>query len=293
MYYLYIIARIIANVFPREMCYAVAKFCAIIKYYVSKKDRAAVFYNLSAVVPDQNKLNNYTKEVFINFSYYLVDFFRYQRLTQEFIKKYVTVHGRHYLEQSFSLKKGVIALTAHLGNYELGGAVTSLLGYPLCAIALSHKDPRINAFFDAQRKMTGMNVIRTGFTGKKGLSVLKEGKILAILGDRDFSGGGLKVEMFSRQVHLPRGMLFFSGKTGAVILPSFFVRDNDRRYYHLIFEKPFVYDCKRVCDSQPGDLFVGHCEEDILRKYVSVLEKYIKQYPQQWYMFQNYWAGSK
>ncbi|MDD5584743.1 MAG: hypothetical protein PHV55_06785, partial [Candidatus Omnitrophica bacterium] len=70
---------------------------------------------------------------------------------------------------------------------------------------------------------------------------------------------------------------FFALKTGAAIIPTFFVRER-KKYYHLIIEKPLEYDKD---DAQ--------AQENIIKKYASILEKYISQYPDQWYMFQRYW----
>ncbi|MBU0694172.1 MAG: lysophospholipid acyltransferase family protein [Candidatus Omnitrophica bacterium] len=280
MYYLFILARWFSLIFPRSICYLIANFFAHIQFYLSKKDREAVIYNLSPFTKDKKKLKKYAKKVFVNFAYYLVDFFRYAKLDEKFIKKYVRISGIDYLNLAFSMNKGIIILTAHLGNYELAGAIISLMGYPLCAITFPHKDKRLNRFFDYQRKMVGIKIIHTGVTVKKCFSVLKRGGMVGFLGDKDFMGGGIKVKMFSSYVRLPRGIAFFSSRIDAYIVPSFLIRDN-KKFYHLIFEEPII--CTREEKSTASS------EKAIIRKYIPILEKYIKKYPQQWYMFQKYW----
>ena len=154
MYYLYLLGSLLTSIFPRNACYSFARFISIIHYYVSKKDRETVIHNLSPVITEKSKLKRHTQEVFINFAYYLVDFFRYSKLNQDFIKKYIELEGLENLNKALAEGKGVIVLAAHLGNYELAGAILSLLGYPLSVVALSHKDKRINRFFDRSEEHT-------------------------------------------------------------------------------------------------------------------------------------------
>jgi len=264
-------------IFPRRACYSIARFSAIVRFYFSKKDKGNLIYNLIPVVKDEKKARECAREVFINFAYYLVDFFRYRKLNRKFIEKYVKVEGLDNLKGSFLNEKGAIALTVHLGNYELAAAVTAYLGFPLYVVALPHKDKRINEFFNNQRKMAGMNIISTGAAIKGCFSVLKQGKLLALLGDKDFTGGGLKLKMFSREASFPRGPAFFALRSGVDIIPAFFIREN-KYFYRLFFEKPIVHKE----NSQLG-------EEEIIKKYIAITEKYIQKYPGQWYMFNKYW----
>ncbi|MCF7888234.1 MAG: lysophospholipid acyltransferase family protein [Candidatus Omnitrophica bacterium] len=277
MYYLFILGKIIALAGPRIFVYRVAKFFALLHYYFSKKDRDAVCYNLRPLVQKDKKIKKTAKKVFINFAYYLTDFFRYSRLTKKFIKKHVNFQRLDLADKALKEKKGVILLTAHLGNYELGGAVMALLGYPISVVALPHLDLRTNNFFNQQRKRVGIDVIPTGIAIKKTIKALNQGKLLALLGDRDFSHSGRQQKVFSHYAKIPRGVAFFAKKTGAIVIPVFFVREN-KYNYRLIFEKEISYN--------RGD---KNIEEVILKKYVSVLEKYLKKYPDQWYLFQKYW----
>lgn len=277
MYYLYLIGNVLAFILPRNICYSLAKLSALIHFYLSKKDREVVLYNLEPVVDDKKNLRKYAKEVFINFSYYLVDFYRSARLNSEFIEKYVKISGLDNLNKCLSSEKGAIVLTAHLGNYELAGAVTALLGYPLSVVALPHNDKRINQFFDGRRQNFGMKVIPTGTALKGCLRALNQGDLLALLGDRDFSGSKLKLKMFGKEACFPRGAAFFALKTGACVIPAFLTREN-KKFYHLRFEEPIDTHLKTKIS-----------QESLMKQYISVLEKYIKKYPQQWYLFEKYW----
>jgi len=269
MYFWFVLGKFFSLIFPRSFCYRAAKILAYLQYHVSQKDREAVKYNLEPILSDKKNIDACAKEVFVNFSYYLVDFFRYPKLNKKFIEKYVTVSGLDKIDKLLAVKKGIILLAAHSGNYELGGAVTALLGYPISAVALPHENKRLSDFFNRRREMTGIKVISTGVGVKKCFSALRNGDMLALLGDKDFA-----VKMFSRYALLPRGPAFFALKTGCPIVPSFFLREKVN-FYHLIFDDPI--EC------------AGRDEMGIVEEYAKVIEKYIRQYPDQWYMFQPYW----
>ncbi len=277
MYYFFLLGKFASLTFPRPVVYKIAEFFAILQYYRSKKVRDAIRYNLTPVLNDKNNIEKCAKKAIINFSYYLVDFFRYSRIDNAFIKKYVSISGQEHLGAAKDKNIPIIVVSAHLGNYELAGAVTSFLGYPVAAVALPHKDKRQNDFFNTQRERVGVSVISTGHAIKGCIRALKEQKVLGLLGDKDFSKHGLKLKMFKREAYLPRGAAFFAKKTGACIIPGFLIRKN-KYYYHMTFEQPFYIDG-------------GMDEQEIIEQYVPVLQRYIKKYPDQWYLFEKYWLS--
>jgi len=279
MYYLYLIARFLALVLPRKFCYFIASISADFKFYVSKRDRRAVIYNLLPVVRDKKKAKIYARKVFENFAFYLVDFFSFPKIDNSFIEKYIRVSGIEYADRLVDEKKGAVVLSAHIGNYELGAAITSFLGYDIYALALPHKDKRINNFFNQQRQVFKVEVISTGIDVRRCIKVLNDKKMIAFLGDRDFtSAKGQVISMFGRQVVLPVGPAFFTLRTNSCILPCFFIREN-KYFYRLIFEPALCPKHSKSLDN----------ERDIVDQYSKILEKYILEYPEQWYMFEKYW----
>lgn len=278
MYYLFLLGKFIALSLPRSIGYIIAKLLARLKFYFSRKDKKILFFNLSPILKDRKKIEKTTKKIFENFALYLVDFFRFSKIDMDFVKKYVRVRGLNLVKKMLSEKKRIIAFTAHLGNYELGAALASLLGCKICAVALPHKDGRITRFFNSQRELFGIEVVLVGIGIKRCFKALKEGRIVALVGDRNFSHSGRKVKMFGKYCIIPRGPIFLSLHTDAYIVPSFLIRKREK-FYELIFEtpiSPFKGERKKS-------------EDEIAQECTLVLEKYIEKYPEQWYMFEKYW----
>jgi KDO2-lipid IV(A) lauroyltransferase len=217
--------------------------------------------------------------MFRNFAKYLVDFFRFSKLDTEYIKRNIKIENMRYVDEALAKGKGVIALSAHIGNWELGGVVIALLGYPFWAVALPHKHKAVNNFFNSQRESKGMMVIPLGKAVRQCLNLLKENKVVALAGDRDFTEKGLVLDFFGKPAFFPEGPAAFALKTGAVIVPAFMVRNKDDSFT-LKVEKPLEFN---PTDDKDKDLI------ESIKRYKSIFEDYIRRYPEQWYMFRKFW----
>ncbi|MDD2654781.1 MAG: hypothetical protein PHI86_06735, partial [Candidatus Omnitrophica bacterium] len=153
--------------------YALARFISDLHYIYSHADRVAVLNNLRVILPDNKRIRRIALEVFRNFGIYLVDFFRTQRLDKETLLKKVKVINLELVDEALKQGKGVIAVTAHLCNWELAGLTMGFLGYPISAVAYPHKDERINNFFNFQRESKGLEVIPVGKAAKKCIENLR------------------------------------------------------------------------------------------------------------------------
>lgn len=281
-YLLYRLGQFIAMCVPLGMAYKIAVFFSDIHYVFADKDRRTVRENLKAIFPGESErqIRRIRLRMFRNFAKYLVDFFRFSRLDKAYISRLVKIENLAYVDEALSRGKGLICLTAHLGNWELAGVVMALSGYPIWAVALPHKHKRIDKFFNFQRESKGMMVIPLGRAARECLNVLRQNKMLALAGDRDFTGKGVVVEFFGRPSILPVGPAAFSLKTQAPIVPGFMFRKPDDTFT-LRFEKPFDFT---PSGNSAKDI------QDITFLYKTVIENYIRKYPDQWYMFRKFWV---
>src|SRR3989338_1225523 len=281
-YLFYRIGQFIAMHLPLKITYRIATFCSDLHYMVANKDRKYVKENLKAIFPE--KSNREIRRIRItmarNFAKYLVDFFRFEKLDKEYTRKNVHIENINYFDEAISRGKGVIALSAHLGNWELGGVVVALLGYPFWIVALPHKEKKVNDFFNLQRESKGIKVIPLGKAARKSLDILKENGLLALAADKDFTGKGVIMDFFGKPAIFPTGPAALSLKTGASIVPGFMLRNSDDTFT-LRIEKPIEFTS------------TGNKELDmkgLMRQYIKIFEGYICKYPDQWYMFKRFWV---
>ena len=283
-YILYRIGQFLSLCLPLKLAYGIALFVSDLHYFFAVKDRKATKENLKAIFPDKTdrEIRKIRIRISRNFAKYLVDFFRFSKIDTEYIKKNIRIENIHYLDDVLSRGKGAIIVTAHLGNWELGGVVIALSGYPFWAVALPHKDKKVDDFFRTQREIKGVRVIPVGRAVRQSLEILRANKALALVGDRDFSEKGLVLNFFGKPTVFPQGPAALSLKTGATIITGFMMRNPDDSFT-LRFEKPldFVPTGDREKDSI--SLTAG---------YKNIFEEYIRKYPDQWYVFRKFWKDN-
>lgn len=280
---MYKLSQSVCDSIPRQLAYSVAD-CLMDAYYLSSsKMRKVVENNLQLALRNPTSDLPYNvRQVFRNFGRYMVDFFQINHVDREFMIEHVRVSGLRNLRKALSHRRGGIILTAHLGNWELGGAVLSRMGYPSLGVALPHEDPEVNEFFNHKRTANGLETVTPGLAFRRCLQRLKQRKLVSIVGDYDFSGHGETVAFLGRETSIPKGPAVMSLRTGAPIIPTFMIRD-DNDHYVLTIGEPIFPPAELTSENrvEPGVL------KSFVQKYIQVLESEIIRHPSQWLMFRK------
>ncbi|MFA5143777.1 MAG: lysophospholipid acyltransferase family protein [Candidatus Omnitrophota bacterium] len=283
LYILYRIGYFLVNVLPLKAAYGLASFIAGLCYMIQRGDRAAVIKNLRTIVlpaPGEPELRRMARELYRNFAKYLVDFFRFSKIDEEYVNRFVKVEGRHNIDSALAKKCGAVLVSAHIGNWELGGSAISLLGYPMSAVVLTHRNKKIDAFFRRQRLRGKLTPIEIGASLKACYHILKSNRLLGLLGDRDFTGNGLMLDFFGKKTLFPKGPSVFGYRLGAPLIPTLIIRRPDDTFC-LSFEEPIYAD-----RSKPEDAAVM----ELAGKCAAIIETYVRRYPTQWYIFKDMWS---
>ncbi|MDD5348474.1 MAG: lysophospholipid acyltransferase family protein [Candidatus Omnitrophica bacterium] len=295
---LYKFGQFLAMILPFRLAYRLAIIASDIHYLFADVDRANVTANLKAIFPEKSdgEIARLRLSMSRNFTKYLADFFKFGQMDKTFIEKYVTFKNARYIDEALAGKRGVVILTAHTGNWELGGVVLAHYGYDLWVVALEHQSKLVNAFFDGQRKGKGVHVIPFNRAVRQSIRILAENRLLALLGDRDFTReGGIVVPFFGKPTSIPKGPAALALRTGAPIVPGFLIRNPDDTFT-LVMEPPI--------DPYPGQekppvrngRFSAISEKELREltlRCTTVIERYVKQYPDQWYMYRKFWVEDK
>ena len=205
-------------------------------------------------------------------------------LQPSFIESNVRINNIDYLNEVLQKGKGGIAVSAHVGNWEMGGMVLPILGYPLSVVALAHKDPRVNALFNAQREAFGAMVIQTDVAVRRVVEHLQRNRLVAILAERDFGNRGIVMDFLGHQTMIPRGAAYFSMKTGVPIIPVFILRTADNHFEFNIYppiDPPFLPDGK----------IAEKTAIEYIQKYLTIIENEISKSPSQWLLFREFWQS--
>lgn len=283
-YWRYRIASWLSRMFPERMTYWMGLRIADRFYRTNEAGRQAIKSNLKTIYaaqgvePADDALEGLARKCFQYFGKYLVDFFRFARLTPDDVRRRVSIQNREHLERCVSLNRGAVLVTAHFGNWEMGGAVLAAMGYKVNAVVLPERLQKLNRMFQEQRESRGYRVIPLSRTAVLDIvRRLKGGEFVAVLGDRDFSGKDDRVPFFGKPARIPRGPAWLSFKTGAPVLMGFLIRQVDDTFLLRIYPP--------IMPEDAGS------EEAIRDKICRNLEKEIGERPYQWFIFDDFWDG--
>ncbi len=273
----------LAKYLPVRLTRLIGKLIVSVVYVFSRKDRHGLAFNLSQALNlpmDDPLIRQTVRRIFMNYGQYMADFFIIPQCSDSRIKDFFSyLKGKEQLEQILAEGKGAILLTAHLGNWEIGGSLLRAMNYPLTLVVMEHNSAPSNAFVNQLRDNKGINITQVDqspFSGLEILNRLRRNEIIAMSGDKDFFGKGRSISFFGNQVNFPVGPLALSMASGAPIIPAFVLLQKDGRYFGILEESIW-----------PGKL--NHSEirskylDNNLTKIVRIFEHYIRSYPDQWY----------
>ncbi|MGH7334581.1 MAG: lysophospholipid acyltransferase family protein [Candidatus Rokuibacteriota bacterium] len=189
------------------------------------------------------------------------------------------VDGHPHFEAAARRGRGFIVLTAHLGNWELGGRlVAEAVARPTHVVVEAEVDPRLEAFLRGGPAPVHFVVRRHPTDVLRLWAALRRGEVVAMQGDRAIgTRGDIAIPFFGAPARFPRGPFALARSAGVPVLPAFCVLDPDRRYsVHL--REPIVV-------GRDG-------ETTALERWVAVLEDMVRAYPEQWFNFFDCWSPS-
>jgi len=201
----------------------------------------------------------------------------------EIIELFEDVQGWSLVEERMARGKGLIVVTGHLGNWELGGAYLAARGLPVDAVARHMANPLFDRYLTSTRQRIGMNVVHDEEAVRRVPRSLRSGCAVAFLVDQGAVGlASTWVPFFGRYAKTPRGPAVFALRLDAPIVFGAAVRRPSGRY-QLSFEPVDV--------SPTGDR-----ESDVDRivaDYTLTLERFVRRTPEQYFWHHRRWKHQR
>jgi Kdo2-lipid IVA lauroyltransferase/acyltransferase len=285
LFYLTLIG-FVGHLLPRWFMFKMAVLVGNFYWAVMKKDREMVCRNLSQVLEGDREIKRTSRQTFINYAKYLVDYTRMNLLNAKNFSRLVRIfQGKEHIDQALSQGKGALILTAHLGNWEMGGVFLSLMDYPLNVITALDVEVRLHDYRVQLRQGQKIKVVTLDenlFSPISVLKALQANELVALLGDRELFGKGIPVTFFGQSIYFPMGPALLAYLSEAPLIPTFVLMENNK--YYCLAEPPIVI---QRTGNRDGDLAANS------QKIAATLEKFIRTYPDQWYTFYDYFARHK
>jgi KDO2-lipid IV(A) lauroyltransferase len=249
-------------------------------YVASSRYRGVAVRNLRAAFPEwsESQVRRVARDTFRNFARVSLEFFYLHELPPDQIDKWIDVVGMEHLDAALKGGRGVVVVTAHLGNWELLARTVAQMGYKISVIARDSDDPTMTGTANTIRQKAGYKVLPRDAAVLPAIRCLKKNEILGILPDQN-TLSGIFVDFFGRPVATATGPAVFALKTGAPILCAFARRAEEGRF---------------VAEIQPPlDVpLTGDDEADIhavTAAFTKVIEDEIRKDPAQWLWVHDRW----
>ncbi|MFL5732549.1 MAG: lysophospholipid acyltransferase family protein [Chloroflexia bacterium] len=277
----------LSGIVPLRFAYWVGARVGDAGYLIWKGHSANAVSNMRRVMgesADWRVVKETTRDAFRNYGKTLVDFARFPHLDEHDISNAIPSQGGwENLDKAIERGHGTLAITGHIGNWDMAGALMGSQGLPIYAVADTFQPKKMDDLINGTREKYGTKLIKleTGSL-KQIFTALKRNEIVLLLFDRPQPNEGVEVQFFGEPAWLPAGPAAIALKTRATVLVGYCARRRGDKTFHGEFGEPIEYE----------HLLTGDKERDIqiiTQEIVSRMEQIIRQYPDQWYMFRQMW----
>ncbi len=199
---------------------------------------------------------------------------------------YTCVHEDRIAEAA-AAGKGVILLSAHVGNWEIAGnLLKDRLGIPINVVLLDAEREALQRVYrpalDQRRFRTIPFSAGSPDASVEMMTRLRDGEIVCMLGDRLLEGRRERVNFLGAPATLPMGAFALAWASGAPVVPVFTIKTGLRHYTFTAYE-PFTIEATSRSQRNQAirkglDTFVKH------------FENVARAHPYQWYNFYDFWS---
>ena len=187
--------------------------------------------------------------------------------------------GWEHVEAARVAGRGMLLVSGHIGNWELGGAYIAARGVGIDVVVRRMGNPLFDAYITSTRTRLGMQVVPDADAVRRIPRATREGRAVALLVDQGVKGlASSYVPFFGRPAKTPRGPAVFALRLGVPTIFAAVIRQPSGRY-KFFFEPVAVHD-------------TGDRERDtdaIVAGYTAQLERFVRSAPEQYFWHHRRW----
>ena len=190
------------------------------------------------------------------------------------------------LETACARKRGVLLLTPHLGNWELGGALLARRGIQIVVLTQAEPSAGLTELRRASRARWGIETFVIGNNGFDFVEIIRRlqaGENIALLIDRPPEAKAVEVELFGRPFRASVAAAELARASGCALLGVVVAREGDGYAARILPE--FAYDRASLGSREN--------RQKLTQQILSAFEPEIRRYPEQWFHFVPVWSGNR
>jgi len=178
--------------------------------------------------------------------------------------------------------RGVLLVTPHLGDWELGGYMLARRGVHLLVLTQPEPGAGFTELRQRSRARSGIDTLVVGqdaFAFVEVIKHLQSGAVVALLVDRPVPSTAVTVELCGRPFQASVAAAELARASGCVVLPVYVVHDKQGAEAHVMPE--IVYDRRQLGNRE--------ARRQMTQQILRVFEPAIQAHADQWYHFVPVW----
>ena len=281
-YIAFLIIVMVAQLFGVKNLHYPSKVLSYVFLEILKLRKNVVLKNLTTAFPDksQSEILLIAKKSYYHFSRLILEIMCIPKMSKEEMYSIVECNEIVELKSVYDEGNGLIFLTGHFGNWEFGAtSIPIQMGTIMYPIIKPQRNPYITKWLQYMREKHGNKVISLGISIREIYKVLKEGKLLGVVGDQRGPKEGMRVKLFGQNTAMYGGTAELVIKLNIPMYVLFAAR---------IEGSKFIAFTEKVNMSNLPE----NTQEKIVeinQRYMNLLEKYVRMYPEQWFWMHNIW----
>jgi KDO2-lipid IV(A) lauroyltransferase len=267
---------------PRNHLLFFGKILGKLLYYLAPHHRRIVRRNLrfSHIVSSPEQQLHMEKSIFQHFGITLIELLQMMCFSQEDLLRKIHINGDDILKEAAAKNKGIVLVTAHLGNYELAAQfIPCLLGLKMAAVAKKMRNVHLNRFIHNLRTRFGNKIIYKKGALPEMMQTLRQGAMVAILMDISRRFDGVEVRFLGRRATATPAAALLSLRCKSPLIPAFCHRNAKGE---LVAQVGPPIELQRTNDLQ-SDLQTN------TQLITDRVERAIRNYPEQWNWMLKRW----
>jgi KDO2-lipid IV(A) lauroyltransferase len=268
--------KVIIGYLPPRVLHLIAKGMSTALYLFFWKGRSRALQTLSPILSlpqDSKEIRRLVKDNFYHMYMLMQEIFEYCYLTPPEIKNGVEIKGLEYLKSALDKGKGVICLSAHLGNFPLIAIRLSSEGYPFNILIRKVNNDKIESLFSQLREKFGIKTIYRGQSYHPLVRVLKRNEILWLFVDQFPRRGDIEAEFLGCSFPVYTGPVRLARVTGALLVPITITRLEPKKHCIQIFPP-------LIGEDDPSRL---------MQKILEIADRQVRLNPAQWLWWHKKW----
>lgn len=284
-YFFFSMARGLLVRLPARVALAIGSGMGWLAGRVLRIRRAVVDENLARAFPDRDVRWRHRIAVssYVHLGREAVATFRFAGDGPEDMIARTDVNGMKRLEETIAEGRGVVVITAHLGNWEVCGSAVAARGVPVDAVAVRQRNRLFDVDLMRSRAHLGLRVFPRGEAARAMRRSIEGGRVAGLVADQDAGTRGLFVDFFGVPASTARGPAVLSLRTGAPLFLAVALAIPGVRHRYRV-------ELREVTIERSGDL--SRDVERLTQAHTTLLEDWVRQAPEQYFWQHRRWKRS-